>query len=202
MKKLYVNIERIHIVGDISQLSELVKQIDVSLQNLTDYTDRLTAYLVRNSNENYGRQYQVMVEATNELRKELYQASMDFNDLQRQVILFQNKIYRYEDISASAAAPNPYLVKMTQINVNTSGVQYNLQEMRNLVATLHNYSEAVMYHIRNISARKNEAARFWRDEQYRDFADFIEQIIQHVERNLRGFDEYISYLEEKIRELS
>ena len=42
MKKLCENIEDIHIRGDIGQLSDIVRSMDMSLQNIADNTDKLT----------------------------------------------------------------------------------------------------------------------------------------------------------------
>ena len=52
MKKLYQNIQDIHIKGGIDQLSEGVSAMDKTLQNITDYTDKLTNYLIKYSSSN------------------------------------------------------------------------------------------------------------------------------------------------------
>ena len=105
MKKLYENIENIHIKGDISQLSEMVQTMDISLQNITDYSDKLSNYLEKYSNTNKGKQFEKVVKTSLNLRDKLYDASFELNCMQNQIVDYQNKIYRYEDISASFVFP-------------------------------------------------------------------------------------------------
>ena len=54
MKKLYENIEDINIKGGVEQLSEMVRAMDISLQNIADNTDRLVGYLIKYSVSNKG----------------------------------------------------------------------------------------------------------------------------------------------------
>lgn len=147
MKKLYENIENIHIKGDISQLSEMVQTMDISLQNITDYSDKLSNYLEKYSNTNKGKQFEKVVKTSLNLRDKLYNASFELNCMQNQIVEYQNKIYRYEDMSESVAKVNPYLVKKRQISVDTSVMQFNKKDMMAVMATLKNYKERVFYHL-------------------------------------------------------
>ena len=61
MKKLYENIEDINIRGGVDQLSEVVRAMDISLQNIADNTDQLVGYLVKYSASNKGAQYEKVV---------------------------------------------------------------------------------------------------------------------------------------------
>ena len=45
MKKLYEHIEDIDIRGGVEQLSDVVRAMDISLQNIADNTDQLVNYL-------------------------------------------------------------------------------------------------------------------------------------------------------------
>ena len=203
MKKLYERIDDIDIKGDISQLTEMVTTIDIALQNVAEQTDQLTMNLVRYSASNKGTQYEKIVEHTIELRDELSEASLELNDMQNQIVDYQNKVYRYEDRNEYAAKPHPYLVNTNQsINVETTVVQFEKAEMRQVVALLNNYSQTVVFQMRTILQKKNDIEMVWRDSQYRDFAAFVDEISNRVKVALKEYQEYARYLNGKIEELS
>lgn len=203
MKKLYENIEDINIKGGVSRLSEMVTAMDISLQNMAENTEQLTMQLIRYSSSNKGTQYERVVNTTMKLRDELYQASMDLNEMQNQIVAYQNKIYRYEEMSESAAKPYPYLVNRNQnVNVETSVVQFSRTEMMNVAALLNNYGEKVFHQLRTINQKKNSIAMVWCDSQYEDFAEFIDVVTKSVLDVLKEYKDYVIYLEGKIKELS
>lgn len=202
MKRLYENIEDIHIKGDISQLSTVVTAMDIALQNLADNTEKLYTYLVKYSSSNKGNQFEKVVNTSMALRDELFVASESLNDMQNQVVAYQNKVYRYEDISASAPAPNRYLVNRNHnISVDTSQVQFTRNDMINVVSTLKNYRERVFHHSQTIVEKKNSIANVWVDSQYKDFSEFIDGVIRNIRDAIKIFDEYVLNLESKIKEL-
>lgn len=203
MKKLYENIEDINIKGGVSQLTEMVTAMDVSLQNMAANTEQLTMQLIRYSASNKGSQYERVVNTTMKLRDELYEASIELNEMQNQIVAYQNKIYRYEELNDSAAKPYPYLVNRNQsVNVETAVVQFNRTEMMNLVALLNNYGEKVFHQLRTIAQKKNSIAMVWCDSQYDDFAEFIDGVSKSVLEALKEYQNYVTYLNEKIKELS
>ena len=202
MKKLYENIEDINIKGGVGQLSEVIRAMDISLQNIADNSDQLTAYLVRYSASNKGAQYEKVVKVSLALRDKLYQAALELNEMQNQIVVYQNKIYRYEDMPESAPAPNRYMVTRRQVNVATSVVQFSRADMMDVVAALRNYSERVYHHIKTINDKKNSIAAVWNDSQYDTFADFIDAITASIVEGIKIYEEYVIYLEEKIKELN
>lgn len=203
MKKLYERIDDIDIKGDISQLTEMVTTIDIALQNVAEQTDNLTMNLVRYSASNKGTQYEKIVDHTIALRDKLSEASLELNDMQNQIVDYQNKVYRYEDRNESAAKPHPYLVNTNQsINVETTVVKFEKEEMRQVVALLNNYYQTVFFQMRTIFQKKNDIEMVWRDSQYRDFASFIDMVVSTVKEALKEYQEYARYLDGKIKELS
>lgn len=203
MKKLYENIEDINIKGGVSRLSEMVTAMDISLQNMAENTEQLTMQLIRYSSSNKGTQYERVVNTTMKLRDELYHASMDLNEMQNQIVAYQNKIYRYEEMSESAAKPYPYLVNRNQnVNVETSVVQFSRTEMMNVAALLNNYGEKVFHQLRTINQKKNSIAMVWCDSQYDAFAEFIDVVTKSVLDALKEYKDYVIYLEGKVKELS
>ena len=202
MKKLYERIEDISIKGGVEQLSEIVRAMDISLQNIADNTDQLVGFLVKYSASNKGARYEKVIKTSLHLRDEMFKASVELNDMENQIVTYQNKIYRYEGLAESAQRPNPYLVTKRQISVDSSAVQFNRSDMLNVVAALRNYSERVFHHLKTINEKKNSIAAIWQDKQYNDFASFISEVTKNVVNALRTFEEYIVYLEEKIKELN
>lgn len=202
MKRLYENIEDINIKGDVSQLSEVVTAMDISLQNIAYSTEQLTEILIKYSVRNKGIQYETVVNTSMNLRNVLYDSSMELNEMQNQIVAYQNKIYRYEDRTESAMNPNPYLVEKRQINIETSAVQFNRSDMMYIVASLRNYKESIFHHVKTINEKKIAIAYVWQDTQYRDFAEFVDCVIKDIVDAIEIFDEYIPYLEEKIKELN
>lgn len=202
MKKLYENIEDIKIKGSVDQLSDIVRAMDISLQNIADNTDLLAGLLIKYSASNKGAQYEKVVSTATELRDEMFEASAELNEMQNQIVAYQNKVYRYEDMAVSAQVPNSYLVQKRQISVDTSIVQFNRTDMLQLVAALRNYSERVFHHIRTINEKKNEASSIWQDSQYNDFAAFVDDVGKKVITAIKTYETYVIYLEERIKELN
>ncbi len=202
MKKLYQNIEDINIKGGVDQLSEMVSAMDVSLQRIADDTDKVLNFLAKYSSSNKGQQYEKVVTTALRLRDELFDASLELNDMQNQIVEYQNKIYRYEDMSANAKQPNKYMITKRNVSVETDAVQFRLNEMIQVAAALNAYNDQVYHSIKEINSKKNAIAMFWMDSQYKDFSDFIDSITRSIVDGLRVFDEYVKVLEEKIKELS
>ena len=202
MKKLYMNIENINIKGGPEQLTDVVKSMDRSLQNIAANTDQMTGYLMRYSVSNKGAQFVKAVNSTLKLRDDLFDMSLELNEMQKQVVEYQNKVFRFEGKEEMAQAPNPYLVTKKQVNAETTDTQISRTEMVELAAIIRNYIENVYHHSKSIIDKKNEIAAVWRDSQYNDFAEFIDDVIRNIGKSVRELEEYVQTLEERIKELS
>ena len=201
MKRLFISIEDVHIKGGVEQLSDVVRSIDNSLQIIAQDTEKLTHYLMTYSSSNKGNQYEKTVNSSLQLREEVCEVSMDINALQNQIVDYQNKIYRYEDMSSSAPIPNAYQVITKPISENKSEIQFNRDEMIKVVSELRNYSEVVFFQIKSINKKKNDIASVWLDSQYDVFSETIDEITGSVINAIKVYEEYVVYLEEKIKEL-
>lgn len=202
MKKLYMNIEDIYIKGNPLQLTEVITTMDDALQNVCQSTEDITGLVIRHSASNKGQQYEKMSTTLIKLRDEMYEASLQLNEMQSQIVEYQNKVLRYEDLSACAAVPNKHIVSRTSINTDNTEVQFRLSEMVELSNGLNSYSEFVYHNMQNIVRGKNDIAAIWQDTQYKDFAEFIDEISMELLAALKVFGEYLTYLDEKIKELS
>ena len=202
MKKLYVNIEDIHIKGGPHQLTEVVTRMDNALQKLSQETEDVTAVVVRYSLSNKGNQYDKMTKALAKLRNMLYDASLQLNEMQNEIVMYQEKVMRYEGLSGAAAVPNKHLVNRANFHVDVTEVQFNLAEMIDLQNRLNSYCEMVYYSAQDIVRGKNEIAQVWLDTQYNDFSEFIDGINMETIKSLEVFREYLEYLDSVIKEVT
>lgn len=202
MKKLCMNIEDVYIKGNPLQLTEVITAMDESLQNVCQATEDITNVVIRYSASNKGNQYEKMSSALIKFRDELYEASLQLNEMQNQIVDYQNKVLRYEGLSESASVPNKHTVSRSSINVDSTEVQFKLPEMIEVSNGLNSYSESVYHNMQNIVRGKNDIAAIWQDTQYKDFAEFIDELFVDTIATLKIFGEYIAYLDERIKELS
>lgn len=202
MKKLYVNIEDIHIKGGPNQLTEVVTRMDNALQKLSQETEDITAWVARYSISNKGSQYEKMAKALADLRNKLYDSSQQLNEIQNEIVLYQEKVMRYEGISGSPTTPNKYIVSRANIHVDTTEVHFILSEMNDLKSRLNSYCEMVYYGIQDIVRGKNEIAQVWLDTQYNDFSEFVDEINMESLKSLSIFREYLEYLDTVLKEVT
>lgn len=201
MRKLFDHIEDIHIKGSPENLTAAVTAMDMSLQNIAAGTERLAGLLLRYSNSNKGIQFTKAVEAVVSLSNVLYDASVELNEMQNEVVRYQNKIFRYEDRKGSATVPNKHMVQKVTVTADDTSVQFGLTEMTSLLKMLGDYHEFVMRHGRELIQKKDQLASIWMDRQYRVFSDHIEEIVGMIEQALKVLDEYRTDLDTKIKEL-
>ena len=202
MKKLCMNIEDVFIKGNPLQLAEVITAMDESLQSVCQATEDITNLVIRYSASNKGNQYEKMSSALIKFRDEMYEASLQINEMQNQIVEYQNKVLRYEGLSESASVPNKHSVSRTNINVDSTEVQFRLPEMIEVSNGLNSYSESVYHNMQEIVRGKNDIAAIWQDTQYNDFAEFIDELSMETLAALKVFGEYVAYLDEKIKELS
>ena len=136
------------------------------------------------------------------LRSKLYDASLQLNEIQNEIVLYQEKVMRYEGLPGSATIPNKYLVSRANIHVDTTEVQFNRSEMIDLQNRLNSYCEMIYYGIQDIVRGKNEIAQVWLDTQYNDFSEFVDEINMETLKSLEVFREYLEYLDTVIKEVT
>ena len=202
MKHLYENIENIYIKGGPDILTEAITNIDLMLQNIAGGTEQLAGILLKYSNSNKGYRYQAVINTLCVLRAVLSQASLEMNQMQNEVVLFQNKIYRYEGLAETGVSPNEYLVREIMVDVDTSSTQFSRDEMIEVHASLTAYSEAIRYYTGDMVTAKNQLGAYWIDPQYNDFSDYIDEVVNYIESALKDFDDYVLALQDAIKELS
>ena len=202
MKRLSVNIEDVHIKGGAAQLTAIITSMDISLQKLSQATEDITGTVMKYSASNRGHQYQKMATSLASLNARLYDASLDMNNMQNEIVAYQNKVMRYEDQAQTAHLPNKHVVNKANLNVEVNDIEFTLMDMLAVKNGLITYSENVFHEMQDIVSKKNEIGQIWLDTQYNSFAEFIDELNMDTLYSLKMFGEYIGYLDERIKELS
>lgn len=201
MKELYVNIEDIYIIGSANDLSEMVTAIDKSLQIIAEYSEQMTLKLSSYSGSIKGKQFQNTVQIALNLREKIYNAACELNGMQNQIVEYQNKVNRFEDMPGDIALPNHFEVTQMDVIPDADEIRMTKSEFVQLASMLDEYQSVVYQQLQLINEKKDEIGSIWRDSQYRDFAQFIEELSTELINELKVFDEFMSYLKERILEL-
>ena len=186
MKKLYENIEDIYIEGNPENLTELITDIDNDMQAITNDTEQLTYNLIKYSEVIKGVQFKNTLDTVLVLSDTLSEASRELNRMQNEIVEYQNRIFRFEEMNSFASVPNKYIV----------------ERVMTLVQNLNDYSLNVSSFVRKILDAKDNVSAIWKDSQFSLFSDFIDDICVEITNALKKFDAYAAYLDEKIKELN
>jgi len=202
MKRLTINIEDIYIKGGPVQLTEVITSIDNSLQKLSQATEDATILVNKYSSSNKGQQYRKMASALEALSNRLYEASVDINSMQNEIVNYQNKVMRYEGMAESAVLPNKITIERAHVEVDIADVKFELNEMNEIKNGLNIYSATIFYGMQDIVRKKNDIGQIWLDTQYKTFAEFIDELNMDTLASVKTFGEYLEYLEERIKAIS
>lgn len=202
MKKLYENIEDIYIEGNPENLTELITDIDNDMQAITNDTEQLTYNLIKYSEVIKGVQFKNTLDTVLVLSDTLSEASRELNRMQNEIVEYQNRIFRFEEMNSFASVPNKYIVERVMISADPLVRKYEVSELISLVQNLNDYSLNVSNFVRKILDAKDNVSAIWRDSQFSLFSDFIDDICVEITNALKKFDAYATYLDEKIKELN
>lgn len=202
MKKLYENIEDIYIEGNPENLTELITDIDNDMQAITNDTEQLTYNLIKYSEVIKGVQFKNTLDTVLVLSDTLSEASRELNRMQNEIVEYQNRIFRFEEMNSFASVPNKYIVERVMISADSLVRKYEVSELISLVQNLNDYSLNVSNFVRKILDAKDNVSAIWKDSQFSLFSDFIDDICVEITNALKKFDAYASYLDEKIKELN
>lgn len=202
MKRLYENIEDIDITGSPENLTELITDIDNSMQEIASETEQLTGILINYSEAIKGEQFKKALETVLLLSDTLCEASRELNRMQNEIVEYQKKIFRFEEMNVCAAMPNRYLVERVMVNADSLAHRYELADLIALENNLNDYSEDVSLFMGKLKEAKDSIAAIWKDSQFYLFSDFVDELCVEITTALKKFDDYSAYLNEKIKELN
>ena len=99
------DIRKVVIKGEIRTLTSVVTQMGQRMQEVSTETENMKTTLLKYMSSNLGKQYDKAAKATLILSEILYSASIEVNQLQNDIVDFQNKSYRFEEMSEHAVKP-------------------------------------------------------------------------------------------------
>lgn len=202
MKKLFLNIQKVHIKGkDPSVLSTLVADIDKQMQSLVIATDEARALMSKYNGNNNGAQYEKASATLHELSRHIRECTVVVNDLEMQVVAFQNKVFRFEGSNRAAPMPKKFIATETKAITSHVDLQYGMDEMRAVATGLSKYCEKTRSVIKGILMARSRISTVWVDPQFKDFAAVIENVRVVTERHVKELDVYVTYLNTRIKEM-
>lgn len=201
MKKLYVNVDRCEVMGGAQALAPIVQEMDRRLQEFASKTETIKGVLFKFVNTNSSEQYKKAATAIFNLSTSLVEKAEQLNDMQSQIVNYQNAIARYNDNSYSFAAPNAHNVKTVRIDADTNHFQFTHDDMIYVNQSIQKYANDARDTVKHLKANKEEIGSIWKDPQYKDFSEFIEEIVSKTENGISVLEEYSRYLDRKIMEL-
>ena len=172
------------------------------MQELASSTEKIKGTMYKFSGTNQGTQYKKACDAVTELSARLYSASETLNDVQHQIVEYENKCHRYEDESASASNPRKHNVKQVKVTVNTFETEFHKTEMITVRNSLEKYSRSAKEECKKLRSNRDSIGRVWTDRQFKDFSTYIDDICSVIEKGCKELDDYKNYLNVKIKELN
>ena len=201
MNKLYINVDRCEVTGGAQALSPIVQEMDRRLQELATETETMKGVLFKFVGSNSSEQFEKAAVSIYNLSEHLFEASEQLNDMQCQIVKYQEAIARYNDNSYTFSAPNAHNVKKVQIDTDTNHFQFTHDEMVYVNQCIQKYTNDARDTIKHLKSNKESIGSIWKDPQYKDFSDFIDEIVSKTENSIAVLEEYSAYLARKITEL-
>ncbi len=202
MKKLYENIEEVSIKGRPEELTQVVDSIDITMQEFANETENVKVIMYKYSGTNQGIQYKNACDAITDLSNQIYDASEELNELQRQVVEFQNKCYRYEGLGYLCTSPRSHNINRIRVLANTSSIDFKKPEMIIVRDALERYSCSARDVYKKLQSDRDYIGTIWEDRQFRDFSSFIDEVCIIIENGCKNLDEYKDYLHARIKEIT
>lgn len=201
MKKLYINVDRCEVIGGAPALSPIVSEMDRRLQELASETASMATVLLKFSGSNSSEQYEKATVAVYNLSEELYMESDELNKMQHEIVKYQESITKFNDKSDSFSSPNAHNVQKVQISVDTNHFQFTHEEMVYVNQSIQKYTSDARDTLKRLTSNKEAIGEIWRDPQYGDFSDFIDEVVSKTDKSISVLEEYSVYLARKISEL-
>ena len=202
MKKLYSNIEEVRIVKDPNEVGKIITDMDKCVEQLAQATAKMTSVLAKYAGSNLGVQYDKASKAAVALYKSIKAYAVEINDVQNQVDRMIAKICEYDDRRKTSPAPRKSNIGELRVDVNRTPAVFTVCEMTIVRDTLANYVSKTQEEIDKLLRCKENVGAFWKDRQYRDFSDMIDQLGAMVKPQLAALREYAQYLAGKIKGLA
>lgn len=202
MKKLYSNITEIKIKGNPIDLFEVVTNLDKRIELLSNETSQIKSILFKYINSNAGKQYECATKVIHNLSKELYSSAEEINELQKQVCKYIEKCNEYDLRNNYSISPRRLDIEIVNIPSNVARIEYNEVEMKKVLSSLKNYVINTRKSAQFIINDKDNIGNIWKDRQYVDFSNEIDELVSSINKAIKVLIEYNRDLELKIKGLN
>ena len=194
------DIRKVVIKGEIGTLTSIVTQMGQRMQEVSIETENMKSTLLKYMSSNLGKQYDKAAKATLVLSEILYSASVEVNQLQNDIVDFQNKSYRFEEMSEYAAKPQPHLVQKVPVQVIKTVFYFGRDEMIAVASAIHKYCSNTQSIFKILVQNVNEIGRIWVDPLYNEFRESIYELVNKSSRYFNDLEDYARHLDMKIKE--
>ena len=197
-RKLYENLQEIHYKGDPRGLTEIVRKMDIAMQELSSKTEFMKNILIKNGDFNSGVQYDKACKAIKELSIVLFEGSEEMNEMQRQIVVLQNKSFIYEDMNDRGVRPNPHNVKRIDVQVDTKQTHLTVEVVRKLIDFIKGYSDYTLQILNKLSEDRYSIGNYWVDNQFKEFSQFVDSIIRKTKGGINELNSYREHLKNRL----
>ena len=194
------DIRKVVIKGEIRTLTSVVTQMGQRMQEVSIETENMKTTLLKYMSSNLGKQYDKAAKATLVLSEILYSASIEVNQLQNDIVDFQNKSYRFEEMSEHAVKPQPHLVQKAPVQVIKTMFYFGRDEMIVVANAIHKYCSNTQSIFKILVQNVNEIGRIWVDPLYNEFRENIYELVNKSSRYFNDLEDYARHLDMKIKE--
>ncbi len=201
MRKLYLNIHDIKIMGDPTILSNVITKMDYNLQRLSADTEKIKYTVYKYSTSNQGHQYTNAVNATKNLSVAIYNASVIMNDVQHQICQYISRCCRYEEIHRNIPVPRRHDIKIVKLDTITSVIIYRKEEMIQVRNALVAYVASSRREAQNLIANREAIRPIWKDTQFRLFSEYVDEICVILRNGADVLETYANHLANLINNL-
>ena len=200
MAKLITNLEKVRVKGGIDKLNEPIYSMDKAIEKMYNDSVELAEIIKNHFEGNKGNQYVVIVTNAKDLAKALEDASISINNMQHQIIQFQEATNCFNDERTSVGSVR----KRSTITINPNVVSqfrfFTTDTIKLVQRKLVEFSSKTKETLKRLISEKDALKSIWCDPQYDHFSKFIDEMSQEINKHLRVFDNYADYLQKKITE--
>lgn len=200
--RLVVRIESVRIKGGIEKLNDPIILMDKLMERLYKDADELACVLEKYFETNKGNQYEVLAKCACDLAKILDDASEDMNKMQHQIVEFQSKTNRWNDVNGPVGAIRRRNEIRINPNVLSQFTYFDNETIMKVYTHVVDFSEKTENNVRQLVLEKDGLKKYWNDPQYENFSDFINEVSDIIRNSLKVFNKYAEYLYGKIQEYS
>lgn len=198
--RLYVNVQRADIQGGADALCPIVQEMDKRLQELAQETENIKEIMLKFQTSNSSDQYDRACNVISAFSNFLFDKSEELNDMQVQIVEYQNSTNRYNEKSGCFSNPNSHDVRKVIVDVDVQHFQFTLDEMRYVNQSIETYIKNAEDISNQLLNNKNEVGSIWRDPQYEDFSQFIDEVVTATKQSLTIVNDYSIHLNQQIAE--